>query len=95
MSAELTAPPTSSETLPRPKGSPQVCQFAGVYFELLGMAPKDSQNHGCSLEPPEPRDYPAPRGGGGRYVLCNGHLRDIYSSMEELRDSRGSPLTEE
>jgi hypothetical protein len=72
------APTLSTKTKP-------ICEFARAYLELLGAVPSEAQDHGCSHEPPESREYPAPRGGEVRYVLCNGHLRDIYSSLENSK----------
>jgi hypothetical protein len=60
-----------------------VCEVDRAYRELLGRVragTKDAESR-CSPEPPVARDYPASRPPGGEYVLCNGHLRDLFDEL--------------
>jgi hypothetical protein len=73
----------SGARAPRP-----VCDADRAYRDLLGHPRTEIAGSisVCSPEIPEVRDYPAPVRGGARFVLCNGHLRDLF---DELARSRG------
>ena len=63
---------------PRP-----VCEVDRAYRDLIGRPRSDTLGGGnpCSPEVPEAREYPAPRPAGKNYILCNGHLRDLFDEQ--------------
>ncbi len=64
-----------------------VCEVDRANRELIGRAPADTVggSNACSPEAPEPREFPAPRVGTKNFVLCNGHLRDLFDEQARLR----------
>ena len=71
----------SATRTPRP-----VCEVERAYRELVGRASAETPAgaHPCSPEPAEVREYPLSPSGGPRYVLCNGHLRDLFDEIARL-----------
>ncbi len=65
------------------------CEIDRAFLELLGRPRSDTPEASslCSVEPPEPREYPASPIPGRAYVLCNGHLRDLFDEL-----ARAHPL---
>jgi hypothetical protein len=95
-STTMSAP--SSEFLPDdrlPHGGRPVrpCEFERAYADLL--APRTARPRAravpCSPESPEERGFPEPPAGARNYSLCNGHLRDLFTGLEELRGTGDSP----
>ena len=72
----------SGARAPRP-----VCEADRAYRALLGRPLSDMPGPAsiCSPETPEARDYPAPAPGQARFVLCNGHLRDLFDEQARAR----------
>jgi len=70
-----------------PRPARPVCEAPRAYRELLHRPAADAAGPTteCSPEPPEVRDYPAPKGDGARFVLCNGHLRDLFAEQDRER----------
>jgi hypothetical protein len=65
-----------------------VCEAARAFRELTGRVPEMGPGSAseCSPERPEPRSYPASPGRGSPpYILCNGHLRDLFAAMASSR----------
>lgn len=58
------------------------CEFNRAFRELVGIPPTGPEPPmtPCSPETPEARDYPAPPAGAGKFVLCNGHLSDLFDA---------------
>jgi hypothetical protein len=70
----------------RPGGPRPKCEADRAYRELIGHPPNETVGGStlCSPEPPEPRDYPPPPAGSPKFVLCNGHLRDLFAELARL-----------
>lgn len=68
-----------------------VCEVDRAFLELLGRPRSDTPEASslCSTETPEPREYPASPIPGRPYVLCNGHLRDLFDEL--ARAQRPAP----
>ena len=69
------------------------CEFDRAYHELIGASRPEAGGAAspCSPETPEVRDYPAPRTGAAPYVLCNGHLRDLFDAQSRLAPAVPAP----
>jgi hypothetical protein len=82
--------PARGSRPPRP-----VCEVDRAYRDLVGHPPAETigGSNACSPEPPEPRDFPAAPAGEKSYVLCNGHLRDLFAEQARARplSSSGVP----
>lgn len=91
MSSRPVAPDSAPGPLARPTRAGPVCEFARAHLDFLGTPPKESQTLGCSPEPLELRSHPVPPDGSERYVLCNGHLRDLYSLIDTTRNPARGP----
>lgn len=68
-----------------------VCEYDKAYRELVSAPPSSPPpaRSPCSPEPPEARAYPPPPSGGPEYVLCNGHLSDLFDARD--RATRPTP----
>ena len=62
-----------------------VCEVDRAFRELLGRPQSSTPEAAsvCSPEPPELRVYPAARTPASNYVLCNGHLRDLFDELAQ------------
>ena len=60
------------------------CEYDRAYKELVSTLEPLAQRSPtpCSPEVPEVRDYPPPPAGRPSYVLCNGHLSDLFTARE-------------
>ncbi len=65
-----------------------ICEADRAYRDLIGHLSSETRGGVtiCSPEPPEARDFPEPPAGSPKYVLCNGHLRDLFDEQ-----ARASP----
>lgn len=66
---------------------PRPCEFHRAYLDLASSPGAPEATSRCSPESPEPRDFPAPPVGTRPYVLCNGHLRDLYDALDRVRQT--------
>jgi hypothetical protein len=59
------------------------CEIDRAFRELIGRPWVEAagSGFGCSPDSPEARDFPVSPGGGPKYGLCNGHLRDIFEAL--------------
>jgi len=75
---------------PRP-----VCEVDRAFRELLGHPRSDTREAAslCSPEPPVVRDYPATPVPGAAYVLCNGHLRDLFDELSHAPPPAVAPAS--
>lgn len=64
-----------------------MCEVDRAFLELLARPRSDTAEASsrCSAEPPEPREYPASPFPGRVYVLCNGHLRDLFEELARVQ----------
>ncbi|HTP54965.1 MAG TPA: hypothetical protein VML94_08440 [Thermoplasmata archaeon] len=71
-----------------------VCEVDRAYRELIGRSPAETSggSNPCSPEAPEPRSFPAARAGEKQYVLCNGHLRDLFDEQAKLSSLKSHPI---
>ncbi|MCI4339908.1 MAG: hypothetical protein L3J73_01380 [Thermoplasmata archaeon] len=65
------------------------CEAERAYRDLIGRPSSDTRGgaNACSPEVPEARDFPAPPPGGSKYILCNGHLRDLFDEQARAAPS--------
>lgn len=80
------------ESVPSQRPARPVCEFKRAHRELLGVEAQSVEDHGCSPDTPEPRAYPVSVSGGRPFVLCNGHLRDVFSALEHRPDLANSQV---
>jgi hypothetical protein len=69
--------------IPAARPPQPACEVDRAYRDLIGRAPADTLGgaNPCSPEPPVAREFPAPFPAGKNYVLCNGHLRDLFAEQ--------------
>jgi hypothetical protein len=60
-----------------------LCEVDRAFHELLGrhLSATTETRPLCSPETPAAREYPPARSPGASYVLCNGHLRDLFDEL--------------
>ncbi|MFY9716985.1 MAG: hypothetical protein WAK40_03505 [Thermoplasmata archaeon] len=70
-----------------------VCEVDRAYRELIGRPPAETTggSNACSPEAPEPRSFPAAPAGEKEYILCNGHLRDLFDEQAKLSSLNAHP----
>ena len=64
------------------KVAPPACEFERAYREMIEDPHSLLPATPCSPETPEAREYPPAHTGSPRYVLCNGHLSDLFDARE-------------
>ena len=75
------------------RGPRPLCEFDRAYRELVSELPTSPARvrSPCSPEPPEGRAYPPPPSGGPNYVLCNGHLSDLFDARDRAMHPTSHP----
>ncbi len=70
---------------PRP-----VCEVDRAFLELVGRPRSETSaaSSVCSPEPPELRPFPVPRVGAREYILCNGHITDLFDELARAKGPR-------
>lgn len=90
--------PTVDDRLPRGGRSARPCEFERAYQELV--QPRERGTRApvgrCSDSGAEERLFPSSPA-GRPYYLCNGHLRDLFDALDNVRaeESRQRPRVAE
>lgn len=78
--------PEVDDRLPRGGRSARPCEFERAYQELVEPRKREAQAliGPCSDSGAEERVFP-PSPTGRPYSLCNGHLRDLFGALDNVR----------
>jgi hypothetical protein len=84
--------PIPDDRLPHGGLPGRPCEFERAYADLIAPRLRHVRPAvgACSPEGPEERPFPPAPAGSPAYSLCNGHLRDLFSLLADVR-SAGHP----
>ena len=93
--SELIEPMRSVVRLPPTGVTARSCEFGQALLDLKMMGSGGNRTSGpvgpCSAEKPVAREHPLPPKSGAPYVLCNGHLRDLFGVREPYEALNAAP----